>query len=116
MTIQRHVLLLDLADEAEAIARYEAWHAPRAVPAEITASIRDAGIVDMEIYRSGNRLVMVMETDESFDPQRKAEADASNPAVIAWETKMNLVQRPLPWADPSAKWTPAARIYSLQEQ
>jgi L-rhamnose mutarotase len=112
----RHVLLLDLVDEAEAIARYEAWHAARAVPAAIVASIREAGIVAMELYRSGPRLVMVMETDASFDPARKAADDAANPAVIAWETRMNEVQRPLPWADPTAKWTEATRIFSLSEQ
>jgi L-rhamnose mutarotase len=112
----RHILLLDLVDEAEAIARYEAWHAAGAIPPAIARSIRDAGIVAMEIYRTGNRLVMVMETDTSFDPARKAAADAASPAVIAWETQMNKVQRPLPWADPSAKWTEAARIFSLSEQ
>jgi L-rhamnose mutarotase len=116
MSVQRHVLLLDLVDEAEAIARYEAWHAAKAVPSEIVASIRDAGITAMELYRSGTRLVMVMETDSSFDRARKAAADATNPAVIAWETQMNSVQRPLPWADPKAKWTEAARIFSLSEQ
>ena len=116
MSTQRHVLLLDLVDEADAIARYEAWHAAGAVPPAVTASIRDAGISAMEIYRTGNRLVMVMETDASFDPARKAANDASNPAVIAWETQMNLVQRPVPWADPSAKWTEASRIYALSEQ
>ena len=112
----RHVLLLDLVDEAEAIARYEAWHAAGAVPAAVIASIREAGITAMDIYRTGNRLVMVMETDASFDAARKAADDASNPAVVAWETQMNTVQRPLPWADPSAKWTEAPRIFSLSEQ
>ena len=112
----RHILLLDLADDAEAIARYEAWHAPGKVPAGVTASIRDAGITAMDIYRTGTRLVMVMETDESFDPARKAAADRANPAVVAWETQMNEVQRPLPWASPDAKWIEAPRIYSLSEQ
>jgi len=112
----RHVLLLDLVDEAEAIARYEAWHAAGAVPPAIVASIREAGIIAMDIYRTGNRLVMVMETAPGFDPVRKAADDAANPAVIAWETQMNLVQRPLPWADPDAKWTEAPRIFSLSEQ
>ena len=116
MTTERHVLLIDLVDDAEAIARYEAWHAAGAVPPEIADSIRTAGIVAMDIYRTGNRLVMVMETDASFDPARKAAADAADPAVIAWETQMNMVQRPLPWAEPQAKWTAARRIFSLDEQ
>jgi L-rhamnose mutarotase len=116
MPFQRRVLLLDLVDDAEAIACYEAWHAAGALPPEIGRSIRDAGIVGMDIYRSGNRLVMVMETDERFDPARKAEADAGNPAVVAWETRMSTVQRPLPWADATAKWTEATQIFSLAEQ
>jgi len=114
--MERHILLLDLVDEAEAIARYEAWHAAGAIPSAIARSIREAGIVAMEIYRSGPRLVMVMETNASFDPARKAADDATNPAVIAWETQMNSVQRPVPWANPAAKWTEAARIFSLAEQ
>jgi L-rhamnose mutarotase len=116
MTAERHVLLIDLVDDAEAIARYETWHAAGALPPAIGESIRDAGIVAMDIYRSGNRLVMVMETDASFDPARKAAADAANAAVIAWEARMSMVQRPLPWADPSVKWTAAQHIFSLDDQ
>lgn len=112
----RHVLLIDLVDEAEAIARYEAWHAAGALPPAIGASIRAAGIAAMEIYRTGNRLVMVMETDDAFDPDAKAADDATNQAVQAWEARMDQVQRPLSWAGDDAKWTPARRIFSLAEQ
>lgn len=111
----RHVLLIDLVDEPEAIARYEAWHAAGALPPAIGASIRGAGIVAMDIYRTGDRLVMVMETDDSFDPAAKAAADAADAAVQAWEAKMDSVQRPLPWAAPNAKWTEAAPIFSLDQ-
>jgi L-rhamnose mutarotase len=116
MPLQRHVLLIDLADDAEAIARYEAWHAAGQVPPEVTASIRNAQIASMEIYRTGNRLVMVMETEPGFDAQSKVGADSVNPAVIAWEALMNTVQRPLPWAVSEAKWTEARLIFSLAEQ
>lgn len=112
----RHVLLIDLIDDADAIARYEAWHATGALPVDIGASIRDAGVVSMDIYRSGNRLVMLMETSAGFDPDAKARADAASPAVQAWETQMDAVQRPLPWAEDGAKWTATHRIFSLDEQ
>jgi L-rhamnose mutarotase len=111
----RHVLLIDLVDEPAAIARYEAWHAAGALPPAIGASIRGAGIVAMDIYRTGDRLVMVMDTDDSFDPAVKAAADAADPAVRAWEAQMDAVQRPLPWATPGAKWTQAAPIFSLDQ-
>jgi len=70
----------------------------------------------MDIYRSGNRLVMLMETGAGYDPVAKAAADAADLAVQAWEAQMNAVQRPLPWAAPDAKWTHASRIFSLAEQ
>jgi L-rhamnose mutarotase len=112
----RHVLLIDLADDAEAIAQYEAWHAAGAVPPAIVASIRGAGIETMEIYRTGNRLVMIMETAAGFDPDRKAAADAADPAVQGWEAMMDTVQCPLPWALNGSKWTPAEPIFSLADQ
>lgn len=112
----RHVLLIDLINDAQAIAQYEAWHASGAVPPAIGASIRDAGITAMDIYRSGNRLVMLVETGPDFDPAAKAASDAANPAVQAWEEQMNAVQRPLSWAAPDAKWTAAEPIFSLDEQ
>jgi L-rhamnose mutarotase len=112
----RHVLLIDLADDAQAIAQYEAWHAAGAVPPAISASIRSADILAMDIYRSGNRLVMIMETNAGFDPAAKAEADTADPAVRAWEAMMAQVQRPLPWAITGSKWTPADHIFSLADQ
>lgn len=112
----RHVLLIDLDEEPAAIARYEAWHAAGALPPAIGASIRRAGILAMEIYRTGDRLVMVMETAGGFDSAAKAAADAGDPDVRAWEAQMDSVQRPLAWAKPGAKWTEATPIFSLAQQ
>ena len=114
--MQRQVLLLDIVDDADAFARYEAWHAAGALPLAIGRSIRAAGITAMEIYRAGDRLVMVMETGAGFDPVAKAVADAADPDVQAWETLMASVQRPIPVAGPGEKWMAAKRIFSLDEQ
>lgn len=110
-----HVLLLDLKDQPELIERYKAWHRPGAVPAEVLASIREAGITSMDIYWLGDRLVMLMAVDETFSPERKAAADAQNPAVQAWETMMSEFQKPIPGSAPGEKWRPATRIFSLSE-
>ncbi len=48
----RHSLLLDLVDEPAAIAEYERWHRPGNVPGPVPASIRAAGIDEMEIIGS----------------------------------------------------------------
>ena len=111
---RRWCLALDLKDDPPLIAEYCRLH-ERIWP-EIAASIRAAGIVGMEIWRIGNRLVMVMETDERFDDRTKAAADAADPRVQEWEQLMWRFQQPLPWADPGQKWVPMERIFNLGDQ
>ena len=106
---------LDLKDDPALIAEYERWHEPGNVPREIVDSIRAAGIRDMDIFRAGNRLFMVMEVDEDFSPTAKAAADAANPSVQAWETLMDQFQQSLPFAKPGEKWVPMTRMFSLKE-
>jgi L-rhamnose mutarotase len=113
---RRHVLLLDLVDQPESIARYEAWHAAGTVPRPVVASIRAAGIAAMQIFRSANRLVMVMDVTAAFDPAAKARADAADPDVVAWETLMDGFQQRLPWAASGEKWVEAGLIFDLAAQ
>lgn len=112
---QRICLALDLVDDAAAIAEYERWHRPGNTLPAVTQSIRDAGIVDMQIYRAGTRLFMIIEADDSYAPERKAEADAANPAVQHWIALMAPFQRPVPAAGPDGSWIPMARIFRLTE-
>jgi len=54
---KRYCLALDLKDDATLIAEYEAYHS-NGWP-EILKSIKDSGIEQMQIYRTGNRLFMI---------------------------------------------------------
>ena len=111
---QRLCLALDLKDDPALIAEY--CHLHEQIWPQIAASIRDAGIVAMEIWRTGNRLTMVMETNDQFDGAAKAVADTANPKVQEWEQLMWRFQQPLPWADPGQKWVPMAKIFDLGRQ
>ena len=115
MNTIRLCFALDLVNEAETIAAYEAYHAAGAAWPEITASIRDADIRDMEIYRVQDRLFMIMEVGLDFDSNAKAEADATNPKVAEWEALMDRFQKPLPGLAPGEKWALMRRIYKLGE-
>lgn len=106
---------LDLHDDPQSIAEYERWHRPEHIWPEIVASLRAAGVRELEIFRTGNRLVLAMEVAEDFDGAAKAAADAANPRVQAWEALMDTFQRRLPWAKPGQKWVPMERIFSLGE-
>lgn len=115
MQTQRHCLALDLKDDPEAIAEYERWHKAENAWPEIVASIADAGIAEMEIYRIGNRLFMVIDVTEDFDPAAKAAADAANPKVREWEVLMQNFQQALPWFDGKVEWVAMDLIYKLTD-
>ncbi|MCC6246050.1 MAG: L-rhamnose mutarotase [Gemmatimonadaceae bacterium] len=111
---RRSCLALDLRDDPALIAEYCRQH-ERIWP-EIAASIREAGIVSMEIWRIENRLFMVMETSAHFDAVAKAVADATNPKVQEWEAFMWRFQQPLPWASHGEKWMPMSKLFDLDHQ
>jgi L-rhamnose mutarotase len=100
--MKRYCLALDLKDDPILIAEYEVYH--RNVWPEILASIKDSGITSMEIYRTGNRLMMVMETKDDFSFEEKAKMDQQNSIVQKWETLMWKYQQALPNANPGEKW------------
>jgi L-rhamnose mutarotase len=108
---KRYCLTLDLKDDPKLIAEYGRYH-ERIWP-EITKSIRDAGIEDMEIYLLGTRMFMVMEVNERFSFESKAKADLENPKVREWEELMWKFQKPLPNAKPGEKWILMERIFKL---
>jgi len=112
--MQRFYYALDLQNDAEAIAEYERWHQPGTIWPDIVASIRAAGIEEMEIFRTGNRLVMAVQMRDGHVPfSQRAEA-ASDARTQDWEALMDRYQQRLPWAEPGQKWVPMARIFSLQ--
>ena len=113
MSKRRFCFGLDLVDNPQLIEEYKEWHAAGNVWPEVLQSLRDAGVEDMEIYLTGNRLYMVMEVTEDFSVERKAKMDAENPKVQEWEELMWKFQQALPWAQPGDKWTPMERVFVL---
>ena len=109
--MKRYCLALDLKDDAALIAEYEAYH--QNVWPEILQSIKESGIEHMDIYRTGNRLFMIMEVNEQFSFERKAAADAANEKVQEWETLMWKYQQALPGSKPGEKWRLMNNIFSI---
>ncbi|WP_114788819.1 L-rhamnose mutarotase [Niabella yanshanensis] len=110
---KRFYFALDLKDDPALITEYERWHKKENSWPEVIQSIKDAGIANMEIYRTGNRLIMVIETTENYDHERKAKLDAANPRVQKWEELMWTFQQALPWATNGEKWVEMNRIFQL---
>jgi L-rhamnose mutarotase len=58
---------------------------------------------------------MIMEVNDSFDPDAKAAADAASSKVQEWEKLMWTFQQPLASAGPGEKWMEMEEIYRLSE-
>jgi L-rhamnose mutarotase len=112
--MRRYCLTLDLKDDPELIKEYKRHH-ERVWP-EITKSIRNAGVEDMEIYLLGTRMFMIMEVGDDFSFVVKAEADRNDPKVREWEELMWKFQRPLPQAKAGEKWLLMDRIFKLEAE
>jgi L-rhamnose mutarotase len=112
--MQRFCLALDLVDNPEMIKEYEHHHAPGSAWPEVTQHDIDAGIQNIEIFRTGNRMFMLMETNDDFSFADKAAADASDPKVQEWEELMWTYQQALPGAKPGEKWVLLESIFSFR--
>jgi L-rhamnose mutarotase len=111
---RRYCLTLDLKNDPNLIAEYKRYH--EEVWPEITQSIKESGIEDMEIYLLGTRMFMVMEVSETFSFEKKAKADALNPRVQEWERLMWQFQQALPEAKPGEKWLRMEQVFKLESR
>jgi len=107
----RYCLALDLKEDSKLIAEYETYH--KNVWPEIIKSIRDSGIEVLDIYRTGNRMFMIIEANDDFSFDKKTAMDAANLKVQEWESLMWKFQQALPWAKPGEKWILMEKIFSL---
>jgi L-rhamnose mutarotase len=106
---RRYCLTLDLKNDPQLIEEYEGYH--KSVKPEILQSFTDAGILSMELYRWESRLCMIIEVDQSFSFERKAEMDANNPTVQKWENLMSTYQQQLPGSTGNGKWQLMKKIF-----
>lgn len=111
--MKRFCLTLNLKNDPELIKQYEEHH--KAVWPEILASIKNSGIENMEIYRYGIMLFMIMEVNDDFSFEKKQDADNNNEKVQQWEELMNNYQQPFAEAGKNEKWMLMNKIFDLKE-
>ncbi|WP_026905096.1 L-rhamnose mutarotase [Pedobacter glucosidilyticus] len=109
--MNRYCLALDLIDDDALIQEYERYHIK--IWPEIEKSIKDSGILNMQIYRLHTRLFMIMETTDDFSFAEKAKKDQENPKVQEWENLMWKYQKALPQAKENEKWILMKKIFDL---
>lgn len=107
----RLCFVLDLKDVPGAIEEYERLHAVGGVWPVVIQDIRDSGFFGMEIWRSGNRLVMVV--DVALNYPRPRLDDSVERVVAAWEELVGKLQQPL--STTQEKWAAMTKIFDLAQ-
>lgn len=105
---------LDLQDDPGLIEEYKRYHQPGNIWPEVLQSICVEGILREEIYLAGNRLFMILQTEDNFCLDNKADADAGSESMRQWEELMWKYQKPLPFAKPGQKWVPMVKIFDVE--
>ena len=103
---------LDLKDDPEVIAEYERYH--REVWPEVLASLKEIGIIRMEIFRSGNHLFMYCTAPDDFDPKRDFQAYTSTTRAKDWNDLMMTFQQKVPEADADDWWAPMSLAFDSE--
>jgi L-rhamnose mutarotase len=109
--MKRFALTLELQDDPELIAEYEKFH-ENVWPA-VLDSITSSGIQEMEIYRAGTKLFMLIDADDDFSFEKKSAMDLTNKKVQEWEDLMWKYQQKIAGSASDEKWVLMKKIFEL---
>lgn len=107
--MKRYCQCLTLVDNEEMIRKYVEVHAH--VWPEIIEGQREVGILDMQIYRHGRLLFMIMDTVDDFDFARDMSRLATLPRQAEWEAYVSQFQGCKANARSDEKWQLMERIF-----
>ena len=113
--VKRYVQTMDLKDDPQLIAEYKRRHSQAEAWPEILAGIREVGILDMQIFILGTRLVMIVETPVDFEWDLAMARLATLPRQQEWEDYMAIFQQCAEGATSDEKWQVMERMFYLYE-
>lgn len=112
---KRYVQTLELRDDPEMIKEYLKWHSEERHWKEIRDGIKEVGILEMEIYILGTKLVMIVDTPEDFNWQEAMDKLATLPRQAEWEAFVSQLQGCKEDARSDEKWNMMERMFYLYD-
>lgn len=112
---KRYVQTLVLNSDEEAREQYIKYHSKEYNWKEIREGIKEVGILEMEIYILGNRLVMIVDAPEDFDWTSSMARLAKLPRQAEWEAFVSQFQGCSPDATSDEKWQMMERMFYLYD-
>lgn len=107
--MKRYCQTLELTDNPELIEQYVEAHAH--VWPEIIEGQHAVGILEMQIYRKGNRLFMICDTVDDFEWERDMKRLATMPRQAEWEAYVSRFQGCAANARSDEKWQLMEKIF-----
>ena len=113
--VKRYCQTMELKDDAELIKKYREAHDKAHFWREINEGIRSVGILEMELYISGNRLMMIVETPLDFDWDAAMVQLSTLPRQQEWEDFVSAFQQCKVGETSDDKWKMMERMFHLYE-
>lgn len=113
--VKRYVQFLEISHDPELVAQYRKWHSEGYSWQEVRDGIRQVGILEMEIYILGSRLVMIVDAPEDFRWDEAMARLATLPRQTEWEAFVSKFQGCSADARSDEKWQPMERMFRLYE-
>lgn len=111
--VKRYVQTMELKDDDRLIKKYREAHDSEHSWQEIRDGIRQVGILEMEIYIVGNRLVMIVDTPIDFNWEEAMRKLATLPRQQEWEEYVARFQCCDEKATSDEKWQMMERMFYL---
>lgn len=112
---KRYCQTLDLKNDPELIAAYRKLHSKEGIWQEILQGIKQAGVLEMEIYLLETRLFMIVELPAEANWHDVMNRMASYPRQTEWEALTAKYQKANAEATSDEKWKLMERIFHLYE-
>ena len=90
--MKRYVQFLEISEDPELVAQYRKWHSEDFNWKEVRDGIRAVGILEMEIYILGSKLVMIVDAPADFQWDEAMKRLATLPRQAEWEAFVSKFQ------------------------
>ena len=111
--VKRFVQTMELRDDPELIALYRKAHSEEECWKEIVEGIRAVGILEMELYILGTRLVMIVDAPADFNWDEAMSRLATLPRQAEWEQSVARFQKCAEEQRSDEKWQMMERMFHL---
>lgn len=113
---KRYVQTMDLNDDDELIVKYREAHDKEHFWDEIKRGIQSVGILEMELYILGRRLVMIVDAPIDFNWDNAMQRLATLPRQAEWERYVAQFQGCDADATSDEKWQMMERMFYLYDK